>query len=73
MPWMIVGKFIFANLKWFALGTLAIGIYWKASGWVNDYSSEELEAIFSKHGFDCEFKTDWRHQKIYRFCVAGRR
>jgi glycosyltransferase involved in cell wall biosynthesis len=39
----------------------------RASGWVNDHTSVELEGIFRRSGFRCDRVEDWRSQVIYRF------
>jgi hypothetical protein len=36
-------------------------------GWVNDYSSEELIAIFENAGFHREHTEQWQSQMIYKF------
>ena len=39
----------------------------RSVGWVNDFSSEELEATFSRSGFSLDFRETWQEQTIYRF------
>jgi len=42
----------------------------RASGWVNDYTSEEFEGIFLRSGFHCDHVENWSkecNQRIYRF------
>lgn len=39
----------------------------RASGWVNDYDSSSLEAIFRQNGFHPDHTEMWRSQKIFRF------
>lgn len=39
----------------------------REQGWVNDYTSDEIAAIFSSAGFDCKFSQRWKAQMLYRF------
>ncbi len=39
----------------------------RANGWVNDYSSAELEKIFETNGFRIDHTDEWNSHNIYRF------
>jgi hypothetical protein len=39
----------------------------RAAGWVNDFTSEEFEAVFHRSGFRTDHIENWGKQKIYRF------
>lgn len=39
----------------------------REQGRVNDYTSDEIAAIFSSAGFDCKFSQRWKAQMLYRF------
>jgi hypothetical protein len=39
----------------------------RSSGWVNDYSSNGLQEVFSAAGFRLDQIATWRSQRIYRF------
>jgi len=39
----------------------------REQGWVNDYTSDEIVAVFSSAGFDCKFNQRWKAQMLYRF------
>lgn len=54
-------------LSYAILETHANRLSRRASGWVNDYNSSSLEAIFKINGFHPDHTEMWRSQKIYRF------
>lgn len=35
------------------------------NGWLSDYTKDDLENIFTKHGFKIQDYTEWRQQSIY--------
>ncbi len=39
----------------------------RGHGWVNDYDTEQLRAVFETAGFRCGLVEDWTNQKIFRF------
>jgi hypothetical protein len=39
----------------------------RQSGWVNDFSSDDLIALFESAGFQCDHFERWQSQVIYRF------
>ena len=39
----------------------------RGSGWVNDFSSENILQIFDAFGFSCNYREVWECQEIYRF------
>jgi hypothetical protein len=39
----------------------------RSLGWVNDFTSEELEELFSRAGFRRDCVENWHEQKIFRF------
>jgi hypothetical protein len=41
----------------------------RSHGWVNDFTSGELEEIFARSGFDRDRAESWRGQRIYRFVI----
>lgn len=42
----------------------------RSHGWVNDYTSEQFVALFSRAGFACDHEEAWKTQKIFRFVRA---
>jgi hypothetical protein len=39
----------------------------RSRGWVNDFTSEEFEGLFTRAGFQRDRREDWGAQKIFRF------
>ena len=39
----------------------------RQAGWVNDFSSDALIAVFESAGFECDHIERWQSQAIYRF------
>lgn len=43
----------------------------RALGWVNDYSTAELEALFSSRGFRLDATKIWKGQRLYRWTAES--
>lgn len=43
----------------------------RSNGWVNDFSTTQIEQIFMKNGFSCDRKMPWRDQWLFRFKKNG--
>jgi hypothetical protein len=63
-----IGQFVETIIASYSVrGRVAERLTRRYLGWVNDFTSEEFEELFSRAGFRSDCVENWKGQKIFRF------